>query len=192
MGKTARGRKRKTGKREPNGKLSRRTSERQARRTVDEQAAMHVAKEARQRVFGISVEASGTELAGTVCGRLLLQGSLTQQQMDAAKAFADTYAGYQRAMDSPRPPKAVEIGGATGRGSLLDVSPEQAKLARKRWDAAVRVLVEANMYHRAATLYAAADYLVLRDEMHGHMVGDLRLALNALARHYGLVARRAA
>lgn len=184
-------RKRKTGKREPNGKLSRRVVDKQARRSIDEQSAMQVAKEARQRVFGVSEADSATDRAGTVCGRLCLTGEITGDQLEAAKAFAATYSAYQRAMNSPRPPKAVEIGGITGGGALNDITPEQHTKALKQWDAAKRALVEANMYHHGS-IYAACDYLALRDELHLHMLGDLRVGLNALARHYGLVARRAA
>lgn len=149
---------------------------------------MQVAKEARQRVFGLSAEQSATERAGTVCGRLALQGTITTRQLEASKAYASTYAAYQRAMNSPRPPKAVEIGAATGRGESLDVTVEEKWRAINAWDRARRALVEANGFHRHASLIAACDYLVLRDEMHGHMIGDLRLALNVLVRHYGLLA----
>lgn len=154
---------------------------------------MRVAREARERIFGVKEEASGTELAGTVCGRLLLSQEISRQQMDAAVAFAATYAAYQRAIDSPRPPKAVEIGAPTGRGALMDVTPEQAKRAAQQWEAAKSVIRDANCEpaNRGSQLYAACDYLVLRDEFHEHMVGDLRIALNALSRHYGLVARAA-
>lgn len=182
------GRKRKPGPRSKNGRLSNRAVDRQAMRSIDEQQAMQVAKEARQRLFGLSVEQSATERAGTVCGRLALQGSITTRQLEAAKAFARTYADYQWAMNSPRPPKAVEIGAATGRGGGLDISPEQHRKAIAAWDSVRRSLVEANSEYRGANLIAACDYLVLRDEMHGHMIGDLRLALNALVRHYGLMA----
>jgi hypothetical protein len=189
------GRKRKPGKREPNGKLSRRKDEKQARRTIDEQANMAVGKEARVRVHGedqgVTADNAGTELAGSVCGRLLLQGSISSEHMDAAKAFQETYAAYQRVMDSPRPPKAVEIGGATG-GSLREITPEQANRAKERWAEACLCLARTNQEHRTATIYAACDYIVLRDQYLPHLFGDLRLGLNALARHYGLVARRAA
>lgn len=183
-----RGRKRKQGKREPNGKLSRRKDDKQARRTIDEQASMQVAREARQRVFGVSAEDSATELAGTVCGRLRLIRSITGAQHEAAKAFASTYAAYQRALNSPRPPKAVEIGAATGGGNAIDISPEQHAKALNDWDRVTTLLSRANGYHRGATLYAACDYLVLRDELHIHLVPDLHIALDYLVRHYGLQA----
>jgi hypothetical protein len=182
------GRKRKNGKREPNGKLSRRNDDKQQRRTIDEQSAMQVAKEGRQRVFKVSAEDSGTELAGTVCGRLRLIRSISGAQHEAAKAFAATYAAYQRALNSPRSPKAVEIGAATGRGEGPDLTPEQHIKALGDWDRVTRLLSRANGYHRGATLYAACDYLILRDEFHIHLVPDLHIALDYLVDHYGLKA----
>jgi hypothetical protein len=182
------GRKRKNGKREPSGKLSRRKDDRQERRTIDEQSAMQVAKEGRQRVFKVSAEDSGTELAGTVCGRLRLTRSISGAQHEAAKAFAATYAAYQRALNSPRSPKAVEIGGATGRGEGPDLTPEQHARALYAWDKVTRLLTLANGIHRNATLYAACDYLILRDEYHIHLVPDLHVALDYLVDHYGLKA----
>jgi hypothetical protein len=180
------GRKRKPGKREPSGKLSRRKVEKQARRTIDEQAAMQVAKDARRRVYGVKPEDTGTELAGTVCGRLQLIRSITPAQHEAAKAFAATYAAYQRAIGSPRPPKAVEIGAATGRGADTEISPEEHRRAVAAWDKVCRLLALENQFHRDMTLYAACDYLILRDEFHIHMVPDLHVALDYLVMHYGL------
>jgi hypothetical protein len=186
------GRQKKPGKREPNGKLSRRSEDKQARRSIDEQAAMSVAKEARQRVHGVAAKDSATELAGTVCGRLLLTGKLTPEQHDAALAYQNTYATYQRAIDAPRPPKAVEIGGSTG-GSAHDMTRAQAERAVDRWEKAKAVLGGLDAVQRGtAVAYAACDYIVLQDKELPHLIRHLRLGLDALARHYGLVTREAA
>lgn len=185
------GRKRRTGKREPNGKLSRRVVDKQARRSIDEQAAMHVGKEARERVHGVRSEDSGTELAGTVCGRLLLQGSINRQQLDAATELQSAYAAYQRAIDAPPLPRAVNIGGASG--SAPEMSTAQCAKAIGRWKAAKAVLVGLDIANRGASVVnAAVDYIVLQDKYLPHMFGDLQLGLNALARHYGLMARETA
>ena len=182
-------RKRKPGNREPNGKPSRRLADKQAQRTMKEQDAMHVVKSARQRVFGVSIADSGTELAGTVCGRLFLQGEIKRPQLDAALAFADTYHKYSRAMGLPRQPKAVAMGLPTS-GSGRDETPEQYGRCKERWDEACKVIQDANSIYRYGALYAACDYLVLRDELHEHMLPSLKLALSALARHFGVDGRR--
>ena len=149
---------------------------------------MAVAKEARQRVHGVSAEDSATDMAGTVCGRLALVRSISPAQLEAAKAFAATYAAYQRALGSPRPPKAVEISAATGLGGQHDISPEQYTKAIAAWEKVKKFLALANGIagNRGMTLLAACDYLVLRDEYHLHLVPDLSVALSYLIVHYGL------
>lgn len=186
------GRKRRAGKREPSGKLSRRVVDKQARRTIDEQSAMQVAKEARQRVFGISEADSATELAGSIVGRLLLQGAISREHFDAAVAFQATYAGFLRAIDAPpSSPKAISIGAPSGP-SPADMSRAQAETAKKHWRDACMALSVANIPYPENVLFLACDRIALREEYQPHLHGDLRLGLNALARHFGLLARVAA
>jgi hypothetical protein len=42
------------------------------------------------------------------------------------------------------------------------------------------------LLNRGTNLVAALDYCVLRDEGYEHLLGDLRVALNVLRRHYGM------
>ena len=152
---------------------------------------MGVAKAARIRVHKVAPEHAGTDLAATVVGRLYLKGQLEPEQLNAARLFADTYAAYQRAVDSPRPPKAVNIGGASGP-SPRDVSPETAVRAARQWGAITGVLQVANNKHPGSAIYAACDYVVLRDQELPHLFVDMRLGLDAIARQYGLGERSAA
>lgn len=151
---------------------------------------MSVAKAARVRIHKVAPEHAGTDLAASVVGRLYLNGDLEPEQLGAARLFADTYATYQRVMDSPRPPKAINIGGASGP-EPRDVSPEYAQRARSQWGTITGVLQAANNAHRSATIYAACDYIVLRDLELPHLIADMRLGLNAIAQSYGLAARAA-
>jgi hypothetical protein len=41
-------------------------------------------------------------------------------------------------------------------------------------------------------MYAAVNYLLERDEQMPHMIGDLRLALNAVGHHLGMISRERA
>ncbi len=153
---------------------------------------MHVAKDARQRVHEVPAKDAGTELAGSICGRLLLKGSISREHYDAAMSFQATHAAYMRSIEAPSPdPRAVDIGGVTAGPSSREITPEWAALAFGRWKAACSALSRANEEHRSSALYAACLYVVLRGEYLPHMFGDLRLGLNALARHYGLLARAA-
>jgi hypothetical protein len=188
---TKAGRKRRAGKREPNGQLSRKAEHIQARRSIDEDSAMSVAKAARVRVHDVAEEHAGTDMAATVIGRLFLKGELEPEQVSAARLIAETYAAYQRAIDSPRPPKAVNIGGASG-STPPDVTPEQAMEARRRWGTVIGILQVANNAHRGSAIYAACDYVVLRDIELSHLFPDMRLGLNAIVRAYRLGERSAA
>ncbi len=185
------GRKPRGGPREPRGRLSRKAGDKQVHRSVDEQSAMQVAKEARQRMFGVSEADSATELAGTVPGRLLLTKEIVRFQYDASVAFGTAHARYLRAIDAPPGPRAVEIGRASGRNLNGDMTKEQCERAIAQWDAAKRVLVEANYYH-PGSIYAACEQFELRNQFFPHMLGDYRVGMNALARHYGLLPVRVA
>jgi hypothetical protein len=184
------GRKRKPGKREPNGKPSRRKADKQAMRTLEEQGTMQVARDARRRVHGVSVSDTGTDLAGSVVGRLYLAGGLTVEQISAANILRDVYASFQRAVDSPRPPRAVAIGEASGP-SPRDVSEEAAYQAKSQWKAIERLLGKVNAVHRGSTIYAACYYVVLSDLDLPHLFPDMRIGLDAIAASYGLAARAA-
>lgn len=184
------GRPRNKGKREPNGKLSRKAEHVQERRTIDEEAAMSVAKDARIRVHDVSSENAGTELAGSVIGRLYLRGEINSDQLRAAMIFSQAYADYQRAVDSPRPPKAVNIDGASG-STPVDMDAKRANRARSEWGSMIGILQLANNAHRHAAVYAACDYIVLRDTDLPHLLPSMRLGLNAIARAYGLAERAA-
>jgi hypothetical protein len=72
------------------------------------------------------------------------------------------------------------------------MSREQCEKAKDRWKAAKDVLLALDVAQRGKSVaYAACDYIVLQDKFLPHLFGDLRLGLNALARHYGLLARAA-
>lgn len=179
----ASGRKRKTGVKRINGRISRRIVDRQAQRSLEQQDAMSVAREARERVFGVDHLHSGTELAGSFVGRLYLAGEVRRHQLDAARTFCTEWVAYSRALGLPSQPRAVDLSGVR-TGSVYDITPEQQHAAVARWDASVWAVSEANMQCRDGALYAALYYCVLMDQSLTHMVGDMRLGLNALARHY--------
>ena len=187
----AAGRKRKAGVKRINGRISRRESDRQAQRSLEQQDAMSVARSARERVFGVDRVHSGTELAGSFVGRLYLTGEIRRHQLDAARAFCVEWVAYSRALGLPAQPRAVDLSGIRS-GSAYEITPEQQRTAVARWDASVWAVTEANMQCREGALYPALYYCVLLDQSHTHMVGDMRLGLNALARHYRIAEADAA
>lgn len=191
-----RGRRRKTGKREPNGKLSRHPEDKKQRHLEgldrEQRETIAVAVEARQRVFGIAVGLSRDQMAGSAIGRLCLQGVITTLQYDAAMSYAAEVESYGMAWCSPRSPRAVNLNAT--KGSLGDYENEELvcriMAARNATNEALRnKQIEVG---NLGNLKGALDTVVLRDVSMDHLVGDLRIALNALAKRYGLEAGRAA
>ena len=106
------GRKRKPGKREPNGKLSRVPADVAARRKDgldrEEQDTIAVAIEARQRVFGLPPAISRDQMAGSAVGRYCLQCVITRTQYDAAMLYLADCEAYSHAIGTPGIPRAVD------------------------------------------------------------------------------------
>lgn len=174
----AKGRKRKSGvKRTPSGRPSR----------AQEALVEHLPGiERRMRQFGLSEEGARDQKAGTVVGRLRLMGLLSEAEYQAAQRALAIYEAFQRAVKSPslRP---IGTGGAGELGT--DDYAAWCARAITAWEGreGVRGVVrEASAIHGHRNLYAAVDYLLLRDEDFVHMRGDLQLVLMALVPHFGL------
>jgi hypothetical protein len=168
------GRKRKTGPREANGRLKR--SYVSAREEAENAA---VALEARKRIFGLSERQARDPLASTVVGRLCLTGGITMAQHDAALRWLQTRNAYQRALaaktDYTEPKPEV-----SGTGTYEDF----CAAARKRHADMERALSDHMVEARSPGGKAALDVIVRRDIDMPELYGDLRLALNCLARHF--------
>lgn len=165
------GRKRKIGKREPGGRISRAGT-----KPAD---PTQVARAARERM-GVSKADSGSELPGSAPGRLFLARTITRRQLDAATIIANRYAAYARAIDAPRSPGAVDLHAVHGRGGSV-MSPEAAAAANAAWEEVRRALVHANGAYRESTLYAAVYYVVVMDRDMPHLSRDLVIALDIIA-----------
>lgn len=193
MGK--RGPKKQTGVREAGGRLSRKPVEKQARDAskvaVDEWEAMNTALMARLRVHKVPMDKLRDQMAGSYIGRLCLSGEITHQQFDAAQAYLADRRDYHMAIDAPKQMGAVDLNAVHGRNHHENVKRSQQSVAKFR--AAEAAIREAQtVLGNMGNLYAAVSLCIINDEELRHLVGDVRLVLNALARHYGLDNRRAA
>jgi len=193
------GRKKKPGKREPNGKLSRKPADVANRRKVawDMQAQEAIAPvlEARQRLFGLSADEARDQRAGSFIGRLCLMGvkgeGITRTQYEALCAWEESARQNSMVIAGPKGDAAMDPNRVQGRGG--DEVDGVAARIRARHAAAERaVQAKQNELRGMANLFAALYECVQRDREHFHLLGDLRAAANALARHYGLEDRRAA
>jgi hypothetical protein len=139
----------------------------------------------RMRKFGLTEKDARDQKAGTFIGRLQLTKVINQAQYDAAQQFLAVYEAYQRALKSPDALRSGAGGGDQGESATY---ARWCRGAVDRYEAAIAAVREEQNLHenRGANLYAGLDYVVTRDQQMWHMVGDCRLALNALAHHFGI------
>jgi len=195
------GRKKKSGKREPNGKLSRKPADVANRRKVawDMQAQEAIAPvlEARQRLFGLSADEARDQRAGSFIGRLCLMGvkdeteGITLTQYEALCAWENSAKANSMVISGPKSDAAFDPNRVAGRAAELGEKFAN-RIRAQHHRAEVAVQAKQNELRGTANLFSALYECVQRDREHFHLLGDLRAAANALARHYGLEDRRAA
>ena len=110
MGRKARNRQ--DGKREPNGRLSRRLDQIAARlrerfkdMDQEERDTIQPGIEARQRIYGLDTEKAASPAAGTFLGRLYLNKEISRTQYEAGILWADHTEAYQHAIAAPKQPQ---------------------------------------------------------------------------------------
>lgn len=189
------GRKRKQGKREPNGKLSRKPADVANRRKVAwdmlAQDNVSVALEARQRLFGLSEDDARNQQAGTFIGRLCIAKELSLEQYEALCMWEVSARANSSVIAGPMSDAAFDPNRVSGRaGEASEAYQVRARAQHRKAELVVQD--RQNELRGSVTLFAALYECVQRDREVYHMVGDLREAANALARHYGLGSRRAA
>lgn len=148
----------------------------------------------RMKVFGLTEKEARDQKASTYVGRLCLAGmrsttdGITTPQYDAAVAYREAYEEFQRAVKSPN---ALASGNGGASGSEGPGYEQWCNRAVAKWEGIQNAIQTEQGFHenRGANMWAALDYLVGRDQQHPHMVGDLRLALNAIGHHLGMIQR---
>lgn len=146
----------------------------------------------RMRLFGLSEKDARDQKAATVIGRMLLTGQLgklphSEIMYDAAVAYLSYKQAFQRAVKSPDALRSSNAGGEEIDGPEYE---RRCKSAISKWEAVNKAVQDEQVIHRHANMYAALDYIICRNEDHPHMYGDCRLALNAVAHHFGMLGKR--
>ena len=171
-------------RREPNGRLSRRAADVRDRDYRNAQEAMSVAVAARARHTGlpedvVSRNVAGQPNAGTVHGVMTLRHEMTREQWEAAEWYIGTRSAWLRSIQARD----------TSPGQYPSGEPDEAAYARwcrsiaETWDAVQDCLRDCAVEARSP-VQAALDVMLLRNQHMPHMVGDLRLALNAIHRRF--------
>jgi hypothetical protein len=126
---SCRGRPRKIGAREPNGRISRAAAKALRRQVQDEIRPTGVISPLEIRRFWVKAAGSARlEAFGTPVGQLLLFGKLDEAQYSAARTWARLAARYRLAIEAPRRPKSLalerigssSIGAAAVPGDAVD------------------------------------------------------------------------
>ena len=165
------------GPREPNGRLSRTIL-----RPEHEAAATTTAIEARMRLYDLPRASAAQDLAGTTTGRLVLAGTLARHHHEAAGRYLEILNAYTRAINA-KPlyethPPDDELAGTYEEFCCRAIAAHAAM--REAIEAAARNTQRAN------GLWLTLEICVVRDVWFEQLEPDLRHALTALARHFGL------
>lgn len=189
-----RGPKKTNGKRERDGRIARADAPQRRADGLDreERETLATGLDARQRVLGVKPPHIRDQKAGSAIGRFCLQGHITQAQYDAAMLFLESYARNLRAIDAPPAPGAVDLNAARGRPVAIENPAQLAKWRREHADALAAIQSKQNEIRLMGNLYGSLYAVLVRDVELDHLLGDLRTALNALVRHYRLMAKEAA
>jgi len=183
-----RGRKRKPGKRHPSGKRLREETEREA---------MSVALDARKRHFGVSGKQARDERLGGALGRLAFRGLITDLQHQAGVAFAHLHLRHNLTVGLPMPSPRSLAGLLVNEG-VFGASPSEPVLeaietVKRRFEEATAALDACDREQRLSP-GRRPTFLVYRivcadqdlPEWYVEDLGNLRVALNALARVFRL------
>ena len=154
---------------------------------------MSVAISARQRVLGVSESDASDPLSGTVIGRMRLAwspkmsgpGAISESQYQAAQQYIRDVRAYRVAIEAPRSTKAASYDGASGRG--VPVDPEWAQSAVMRYGRVRKAVMECQANIQGGPdLIEVLDVFLIQDKHIYNLEGDLRVALNALQKYYGV------
>lgn len=154
--------------------------------------AVEVAVEARCRLYGLTEDEAGHQEAGSVVGRLELLGrrgrkhplAITAAQRMAAERYMEARGNHLRAIMAR---SDIEQKRPASAGDGVSKSYEAwCKGAIVRWLKVEEAIEDVAIMHRHENVFAAVDCLIVRDELHEHMVPALRLALVALTKVFGI------
>ena len=145
----AKGRKRKTGRRHPSGKLV------QPGKAETLREVTATVLDARQRQYGVTARQAKDERLGSAIGRLAFAGKITAEELAAAELYGDLMARNRAVMGLPpiHPHSATGLlldEGIFGR-SLTEYDPDYVEKIRKRAAAAILMLRTADHDAVAAT-----------------------------------------
>ncbi len=159
--------------REPNGRISRAAP------------ADVVALDARRRHLGLTHDQAKDQKAGSFIGYLNLIGprdGLSDDQYEAATNYLNLRQAHLRAIAAPG--RMIDSEAGIPTSDVTEVYEEWATDTVKVYGDCRKAIQAAQNENRGANLWAALDLCIHQDQHMHHMIGDLRLLTNALARFF--------
>ena len=146
-----------------------------------------VALLARMRIFGLSASEALSKDAADNLGRLHLawkrnkDEGISANQYDAAERYREILNDRRKAECSPG--AYYENAGTVGPFDDDDYRRWVLRAKQAHGDAR-KAIEEAQLETRNANLFAAVQFMLEEDQYFPHMIGDIRIACNALYRHF--------
>lgn len=159
--------------REPSGRISRAAP------------ADVVALDARRRHLGLTKEQAKDQKAGSFIGYLNLLGpsdGLSDDQHEAAINYLRLRESYLRAIRAPG--RVIDGDAGTPSDDVTPAYEEWVGDTKEAYTDCRLAIQRAQDESRGANLWAALDICIVQDQHMHHMVGDLRVVCNALARFF--------
>jgi len=135
-------------------------------------------------MLGVPVEMARDPRTGSYIGRLFLFGrgeGLSRDQYDAAIQFLRLHNDWRKVIGSPEAHYEQ-------RATVDAVDPDKyeawAAHTLKEYEAVKEAIQREQMQLRGENLWAALQYVVIRDMELPHLIGPTRIVCNALHRHF--------
>lgn len=163
--------------REPSGRIS--------RSGIPHEPADVVALEARIKHMGVPRSEAKNQKAATFIGYLSILGrrdGISASQYDALVSFLDLRSSYLRAIKAPDSTLSSVPG--AGTAGITEAYEDWCRSTVERYGKCRLAIQEAQNQSRS-NLWAALDICVVRGERQSHMIPDIRIVGNALARFFG-------
>lgn len=180
------GRRRKQGKREPNGRVQRDYANQQA---YENQC---VVIEARRRHLHVSQEQAKSEFAGHTMGILHMRKIITRKQLDASDAYAKAYFRLHRLKGWPRhtPKVAAYAEMIAGMPSHYETDEDEIRRAQDNWQAAKDEIVNSLGVKAALPAIQAINNFAIHQAdptlCNERRAMSLTAGLDVLVKHYGV------
>lgn len=170
-----RGRPRSDGPRTESGQLSRASGP----------PADETARQARQRIFGISYEDTKNPDSATFVGRLAMLGTergISREQYEAIERFLATRAQYRRGIQVPDS-LANFTSGPTPIYDEEEAGKRFSKV-KERHLGAVELITRLGNETRSPLIRLAFENCIIRDIEMSYLIGEIRMIGNSLMRFY--------